>query len=107
MTPRPNSSAMAGHRLDLGQWSATAWMTLTRIMKCPVAGVVRVQPVPLEQSDVIGTQGLPPLARGAEQFGEDVEAVSLGLNAFDLAHGVPRKVPTRGANHKEPGSGFG
>ena len=67
----------------------------------PVAGVVRVEAVPLEEADVIGVERLPALARGAEQLGEYVEAVRLRLDAFDLAHGVHRRYPgTR--NHKEP-----
>ena len=82
----------AGHRLHLGQGQLPL-DDLDAHHEMPVAGVVRVQPVPLEQSDVIGTQGLPPLARGAEQFGKDVQAVGFGLNAFDLAHGVPRRYP--------------
>ena len=59
----------------------------------PVAGVVRVEAVPLEEADVFGAQGLPALTRGAQELGEHVETVRLGLYAFDLAHDVRATVP--------------
>ncbi len=84
-----------GHRLDL----VGAQLSLDDLdahHEMPVAGVVRVEAVPLEEADVVGAQRLPPLARGAKQLGEDVEAVRFRLDAFDLAHGVRRRYPPNG-----------
>ena len=88
-----------GHRLGLSG-AQLALDDLDAHHEMPVAGVVRVEAVPLEEADVIGVERLPALARGAEQLRKDVEAVRLRLDAFDLAHGVRRRYPPNRANHK-------
>ena len=75
-------------------------------MKCPSLRVVRVEAVPLEEADVIGVERLPPLARGAEQLREHVEAVRIGLDAFDFAHGVRGDGTHRTGKSQGIGSGF-
>src|SRR4051812_1097614 len=57
-----------------------------------VAGLaaVRVDPVPLQEHQVIVGERLPALARGAHQVRVDVESVLLELRLLDLVH--PNKV---------------
>ena len=65
-----------GHRLGL-RGAQLALDDLDAHHEVPVAGVVRVEAVPLQEADVVGVQRLPSLARGAEQLREYVEAVRL------------------------------
>ena len=65
-----------GHRLGLRR-AQLALDDLDAHHEMPVAGVVRVEAVPLEEADVVGVQRLPPLARGAEELGKYVEPVRL------------------------------
>ncbi len=89
-----------GHRLGLRR-AQLSLDDLDAHHEMPVAGVVRVEAVPLEEADVVGVQRLPPLARGAKQLREYVEPVRCRLDAFDLAHGVRTKVPRSRSNHKD------
>jgi hypothetical protein len=94
-----------GHGLDLRR-AQLALDHLDAHHEMPVAGVVRVEAVPLEEPDVVGAQRFPAVLRSSEEFGEYVEAVRLRLDAFDLAHGVRWTVARERSNHKESRSGF-